>query len=283
MSRNKITIEMLKDLIFEHINIANEKLTDWNTGLAVRFISPNSCDAEVYDPFTGLVVGSIRRSTASDEMLQTGDAMSQSGEAMTSGDDESGYTHIPEHDKSDVRHDNIEDYSAPRKSVFDGIVKDDASDSYAKFLEERFRGLLMKPASPLHTLLKFYAGTHASTDDVETKTNDTNPDYTSVGKLGNISWGACTPMQINVKGSEPETVKAESNARVVNNVMRHEYRVLSDSEKELMRGIKDAGLAFITLLGEVGGRHETGSSRELSIAKTKIEEAVMWAVRDLTA
>jgi hypothetical protein len=53
--------------------------------------------------------------------------------------------------------------------------------------------------------------------------------------------------------------------------------VLSDAEKEQMRLIKDLGLEFITCVERLG------SSRELSIAKTKIEEAVMWAVKHVTA
>lgn len=67
-----------------------------------------------------------------------------------------------------------------------------------------------------------------------------------------------------------------SDERTTNNVMRHEYRVLSDQEKEAMRMIKDMGLDFHEYL--VG----LGSSRELSLARTKIEEAVMWAVKHLT-
>ena len=72
------------------------------------------------------------------------------------------------------------------------------------------------------------------------------------------------------------SVDSTSDARVVNNVMRHEYRVLSDDEKAQMRALKDAGLAFHELLDALGG------SRELSLAKTKIEEAVMWGVKHLT-
>lgn len=72
-------------------------------------------------------------------------------------------------------------------------------------------------------------------------------------------------------------IDSTSDERTINNVMRHEYRVLTAEEKERMRRIKDAGAAFIDLLKEVG------TSRELSLAKTKIEEAVMWAVKDVTA
>ena len=82
-----------------------------------------------------------------------------------------------------------------------------------------------------------------------------------------------------------ETVGSTSDARVVNNVMRHEYRVLSDAEKVHMQDLKDAGLAFIQKLHAIGGTDanaERLGSRELSVAGTKIEEAVMWAVKHLT-
>lgn len=64
--------------------------------------------------------------------------------------------------------------------------------------------------------------------------------------------------------------------RVANNTVRHQYRVLSDAEKAQMLFIKDQGLNFIDTLDKMG------SKREYSIAKTKIEEAVMWAIKGLT-
>lgn len=73
-----------------------------------------------------------------------------------------------------------------------------------------------------------------------------------------------------------DTVDSASDERTVNNVMRHAYRVLSDEEKQQMKDIKDAGLEAIEML------QTYGESRELSIAKTKIEEAVMWAVKHIT-
>lgn len=73
-----------------------------------------------------------------------------------------------------------------------------------------------------------------------------------------------------------ETVDSASDARTVNNVMRHSYRVLSDVEKGQMQAIKDKGLELHNLLESVG------ASRELSLAKTKTEEAVMWAVKHIT-
>ena len=74
-----------------------------------------------------------------------------------------------------------------------------------------------------------------------------------------------------------ETVDSASDERTANNSVRHAYRVLSDAEKASMVEIKDNGLAFLRLVEGLGG------SRELSIAKTKIEEAVMWAVKHITA
>lgn len=72
-----------------------------------------------------------------------------------------------------------------------------------------------------------------------------------------------------------ETVGSTSDDRTVNNVMRHEYRVLTQAEKDFMQAVKDKGLEFYTMC-------EGTQSRELSLAKTKIEEAVMWAVKHIT-
>lgn len=80
-------------------------------------------------------------------------------------------------------------------------------------------------------------------------------------------------------------VDSTSDARTVNNVMRHAYRVLGDAEKSQMQALKDAGLAFVNLLHDVGGTDASGdryASRELSLAGTKIEEAVMWGVKHIT-
>jgi hypothetical protein len=77
-----------------------------------------------------------------------------------------------------------------------------------------------------------------------------------------------------------ESVSSEGDDRVVNNVenaARHAYRVLTDEEKKLMVEVKDLGQA---LLEKING---IGVSRELSIARTKAEEAVMWAVKHITA
>ena len=71
-------------------------------------------------------------------------------------------------------------------------------------------------------------------------------------------------------------VDSTSNYRTVNNVMRHGYRVLSDAEKQQMQAVKDKGLELWDLLDTIA------SSREISLAKTKVEEAVMWGVKHIT-
>lgn len=72
-------------------------------------------------------------------------------------------------------------------------------------------------------------------------------------------------------------VSSTSDQRTVNNVMRHAYRVLTDEEKVAMQKLKDMGLELHEFI------HGLGQSREISLAKTKVEEAVMWAVKHLTA
>ena len=72
---------------------------------------------------------------------------------------------------------------------------------------------------------------------------------------------------------------------VANNVMRHNYRPLTDAEKVYMDRIKDAGLAFYDLCDAIAVDVPAGvpsGSRELSLAKTKVEEAVMWATKHIT-
>ena len=73
-------------------------------------------------------------------------------------------------------------------------------------------------------------------------------------------------------------VNSESDERTVNNVMRHEYRVLSDAEKRDMVRLKDMGIEFTATIDVC-----VPKGREASLAKTKIEEAVMWAIKGLTA
>jgi len=75
---------------------------------------------------------------------------------------------------------------------------------------------------------------------------------------------------------QSEMVDSTSDRRTENNTLRHNYRTLSEQEKADMVMVKDAGLVFLKVLD----RLET--SRENSLARTKIEEAVMWAVKGIT-
>lgn len=75
----------------------------------------------------------------------------------------------------------------------------------------------------------------------------------------------------------PETVDSASDDRVANNAVRHQYRVLTDDEKAGMVAVKDAGALMLTLID----RHAP-SGREAALARTKVEEAVMWAVKGIT-
>lgn len=93
-----------------------------------------------------------------------------------------------------------------------------------------------------------------------------------------------------------EHVDSASDARTTNNAVRHTYRVLSDAEKAQMAAIKDKGAEFLSLIESLRTPAEPVSlgegdtftvvqtlDRELNIAAEKIEEAVMWAVKHVTA
>lgn len=86
-----------------------------------------------------------------------------------------------------------------------------------------------------------------------------------------------------------DVIIATSDERVMNNVVRHEYRVLTDDEKADMKEIKDLGASFIKKINQIredrvatASHSEFVSIREYFIAEERIEEAVMWAVKGLT-
>ena len=66
-----------------------------------------------------------------------------------------------------------------------------------------------------------------------------------------------------------------------NNVMRHTYKPLTTEEQNMMNAVKDVGLQMWNVVDNI--EKTTNKSRELSLAKTKIEEAVMWATKHITA
>ena len=60
-------------------------------------------------------------------------------------------------------------------------------------------------------------------------------------------------------------------------VMRQEYKALSSDDSLRMLAIKAKGQELYDMLAKLG------DSREISLAKTKTEEAVMWAIKHITA
>lgn len=71
-------------------------------------------------------------------------------------------------------------------------------------------------------------------------------------------------------------LSSDDDKRTINNVIRHEYRVLTADEKSAMLAVKDAGLVLIQEIEKLP------PCRESSLAVTKAQEAVMWAVNGLT-
>lgn len=72
---------------------------------------------------------------------------------------------------------------------------------------------------------------------------------------------------------------------VANNSTRQRYRVLDASEKAQVERIKELGAEFTALCHEIGGTDPEGerlASRDLSLAATHSEDAVMRAVRHVT-
>lgn len=78
------------------------------------------------------------------------------------------------------------------------------------------------------------------------------------------------------------------DARAGNNApgaTRQRYRALSDYEKAQVETVKQFGERFVDLLHTIGGTAPEGArmaSRDLSLAQTHIEDAVMRAVRHIT-
>jgi hypothetical protein len=63
------------------------------------------------------------------------------------------------------------------------------------------------------------------------------------------------------------------------NVFRPVYRKLNKLEKQAMNSLKDKAL---TLYQDFETLMNPNNGREFSLAKTKLEESVMWAVKGLT-
>lgn len=58
--------------------------------------------------------------------------------------------------------------------------------------------------------------------------------------------------------------------------MRPRYRSLTDEEAKALEYIKEMGATLWDVF------HNLGSTRELALAKTNLEQAIMWAVKHIT-
>lgn len=80
-------------------------------------------------------------------------------------------------------------------------------------------------------------------------------------------------------------ITSVDDRRVMNNSVRQTYRVLTDAEKAQIDKVKKLGQEFIDLCHDIGETPPCGDrlgSRDLSLAVTHMEDAVMRAVRHIT-
>jgi hypothetical protein len=65
---------------------------------------------------------------------------------------------------------------------------------------------------------------------------------------------------------------------------RKAYRQLSEFEQELVEQIKDEAVRFEILLDSIpkGGGITPGKARYIALARTALEETVMWATKAVT-
>lgn len=99
--------------------------------------------------------------------------------------------------------------------------------------------------------------------------------------------------QSDVPASPDTRFSSTADQRTANNLLRHNYRVLTAEERAQMQAIKDYGLDFVNVLHRVGGtvtpngKTLTGETQhqathELQMAEDRVREAVMWAVNHIT-
>jgi len=64
--------------------------------------------------------------------------------------------------------------------------------------------------------------------------------------------------------------------------VRHKYRELTAAERDAVDALKNAGQRFWDIV-EAQAIERAGQARSYALAKTKVEEAVMWAVHGVTS
>jgi hypothetical protein len=72
----------------------------------------------------------------------------------------------------------------------------------------------------------------------------------------------------------------QSAREIIMNPTPTAYRTLSDEEQQVILRLEELGKQFINALKTADMVHPAG--REYALAKTKTEEAVMWAVKGVT-
>ena len=75
---------------------------------------------------------------------------------------------------------------------------------------------------------------------------------------------------------DPTNTDVKKEVKYPEDVMRRKYKLLSEEEKGNIERVKDLGRVFYGVCDYIG------ASREMSLAKTRIEEAVMWATKHIT-
>lgn len=81
--------------------------------------------------------------------------------------------------------------------------------------------------------------------------------------------------------NEEVTYEPTETETVANNVFRQKYRDLPEKEKAEVSNIKNDAALLWELIDDITSSHPD-AAREAAIAKTKLEECVMWAVKGIT-
>ena len=66
------------------------------------------------------------------------------------------------------------------------------------------------------------------------------------------------------------------------NIFRPVYRELSEEEKKRVDDIKNKAKELYDLMESTIQENQSPKARHISLAKTKLEESVMWAVKGIT-
>ncbi len=68
------------------------------------------------------------------------------------------------------------------------------------------------------------------------------------------------------------------------NIFRTEYKELTPFEVSQLDALKATaqGLWDVMATAELDNGHKAGASRHLSLARTRLEESIMWAVKGMT-